>query len=101
VQVFNAHGDFLRAWGREGSANGAFHGPEDVVVDSRGRVFVTDSGNSRVQVFTIAGQYLTQFSTMAIAPAGFDPIGLAVDIADRVFVTEMENDRLEVFLPIA
>ena len=99
IQVFNPNGRFLRTWGQVGSADGSFRNPEDVAIDSQGRVFVADTGNNRVQVFNRSGGFLTQFSASAIAPAGFRPNGLALDIADRVFVTETDNDRIEAFTP--
>ncbi|ELR25292.1 NHL repeat-containing protein [Acanthamoeba castellanii str. Neff] len=52
VQMFDGHGWFLGAIGREGRAEGCFDHPRGVAVDSQGRVFVADSANHRVQVFT-------------------------------------------------
>jgi DNA-binding beta-propeller fold protein YncE len=50
-----------------------------------------------VQVFARGGGYLAQFSGAAIAPVGFDPMGIGVDTANNVYVAETDNDRLEVF----
>ena len=33
--------------------------PEGNVVDSQGRIFVSEWGNSRIQVFDLSGAYLT------------------------------------------
>ena len=53
VQKFNAQGEFLSMWGYfgQGEQPEAFWGPRDVAVDSKGRVFITDTGNKRVVVF--------------------------------------------------
>jgi DNA-binding beta-propeller fold protein YncE len=74
-----------------------FRGPRDVAIDSQGRVIVTDSDNSRVQVFRRGGRFLAQWSGKTIAPAGFDPIGVAVDASDHVYIADADNDRIEVF----
>lgn len=44
--------EFLGFFGGHGLENGLFRYPNDVAVDSRGRVFVTDSANDRVQVWS-------------------------------------------------
>ena len=50
VQKFDSNGNFLTKWGLEGS--------EDIAVDSKtGNVYITDTGNSRIQVFGIANHY--------------------------------------------
>ena len=43
---------------RRGSDNAHFNSPTDVATDARGRVYVTDWDNDRVQVFSSGGEYL-------------------------------------------
>jgi DNA-binding beta-propeller fold protein YncE len=43
---------FLGSFGTQGLANGAFQHPNGIAVDDRGRVYVTDAGNDRVQVWS-------------------------------------------------
>jgi tripartite motif-containing protein 71 len=46
---------FVTRWGSEGNEDGQFADPEDIAVDSKtGNVYITDTGNSRIQVFSIA-----------------------------------------------
>jgi len=40
---------YTSMWGRQGPGPGEFHYPFDVAVDSDGFVYVTDTGNHRVQ----------------------------------------------------
>lgn len=42
---------FVTKWGSQGSENGQFLYPIGIDIDSMGRVYVADAGNSRVQVF--------------------------------------------------
>jgi DNA-binding beta-propeller fold protein YncE len=55
VQVFDAAGNYLGQWGRQGTGEGQFDGPIDVAVAPDGQtVYVVDQGNNRVQVFCVA-----------------------------------------------
>jgi DNA-binding beta-propeller fold protein YncE len=44
--------EFLGTFGGEGIADGAFAYPNGIAVDSRGRLYVADSGNDRVQLWS-------------------------------------------------
>jgi sugar lactone lactonase YvrE len=43
---------YVGRFGAEGTLDGAFEFPNGVAVDTRGRVYVTDLANNRVQVWT-------------------------------------------------
>ena len=48
---------FIDKWDSEGSETGQLKGPHSIDVDSNnGLVYVADSGNNRVQKFTVDGQ---------------------------------------------
>jgi hypothetical protein len=53
VVKFSKDGRFIKTWGRKGSAPGEFDEPHDIFVGgSRGRVYVADRRNSRIQCST-------------------------------------------------
>jgi len=52
VQKFDSNGNFLGKWGTQGTGDGQFTTPTDVAVDSFGDIYVTDTGNHRIQKFT-------------------------------------------------
>jgi DNA-binding beta-propeller fold protein YncE len=52
VQVFDQNGKFISKFGSKGTAEGQFKRPEDIALDPHGRIFVCDTGNSRIQVFS-------------------------------------------------
>jgi tripartite motif-containing protein 71 len=55
IQKFDSNGTFISKWGSEGSADGQFDSPTDAAVDPSGNsVYVADSGNDRIQVFSPA-----------------------------------------------
>ncbi len=55
--------------GGPSAAPGEFDRPRAVAVDGLGRIFVADTGNQRVQIFTARGDYRMLFGSAAITPA--------------------------------
>lgn len=62
IQKFTAQGGFLGSWGNSGSGNGQFNTPAGVTA-ARGRVYIADLYNNRVQVFDTNGNYIEQWGT--------------------------------------
>jgi DNA-binding beta-propeller fold protein YncE len=59
IVKFSKDGRFIAAWGRKGSAPGEFDEPHDLFVGgSRGRVYVADRRNNRIQVFDQDGGFI-------------------------------------------
>jgi tripartite motif-containing protein 71 len=54
VLKFDANGELITTWGSKGTGDGQFKRPEDIVVDDSGNVFVSDTRNSRIQVFAMS-----------------------------------------------
>ena len=59
IQVFDAEGRFLAAWGEHGSGEGQLIDPSGLAIDANGDVWVADFGNNRVQQFSPDGMFLT------------------------------------------
>jgi streptogramin lyase len=79
-------GRFLMEWGTTGLENGEFRDPHALAMDSRGRLFVADRGNSRIQIFDQQGTHLatwTQFGR---------PSGLYIDRNDVLYATDSESN---------
>lgn len=89
VHVLAPDGTGLRLIGRPGSAPGELASPSDVAVDG-GRLYVTDTGNRRVQVFDAAnGTFLAAWANFG------NPHGIAVGDG-RVFVSDPTARRITV-----
>jgi DNA-binding beta-propeller fold protein YncE len=56
IEIFNPQGDFVMRFGTYGSAPGEFIEPQGIFIDSADRLYITDTGNRRVQVFQITRQ---------------------------------------------
>jgi|688.fasta_scaffold02207_18 DNA-binding beta-propeller fold protein YncE len=98
VRVLDPHtGNELDRIGTRGSAAGELLGPRDVAVSASGEVFVADTGNHRVQVFSTAGAPLRRFGDYGPYPGLFSsPSG--IDFAqDSIFVADTGNHRIQRF----
>jgi DNA-binding beta-propeller fold protein YncE len=103
VTVIAPEGRVLRRWGERGSGAGEFdfetEDPADptglsgkIAVGSNGLVYVSDSGNARVEVFTSAGRFVRQFGSRGTGPGQFAfPFDIAVDGAGNAYVADDQN----------
>lgn len=58
ISKFTADGRFVKAWGRIGLRHGEFRTPHALAFDSRGRLWVADRGNHRLEIYDQDGNYL-------------------------------------------
>ncbi|MFN8573280.1 MAG: peptidyl-alpha-hydroxyglycine alpha-amidating lyase family protein [Gemmatimonadaceae bacterium] len=89
VLKFSKDGKFVKAWGHFGKGPGEFDQPHALAMDSKGRLFVGDRGNNRIQIFTQDGTLLDtwyQFSR---------PSGIYIDAHDRMYVADSESGSVE------
>ena len=83
VHKFDAAGRLLFSWGAPGSGPGQFHVPHGIAVDKEGMVYVADRKNSRLQLFTPEGKYVTQWTDVA------RPCQIFIDADGRIHVAEL------------
>lgn len=86
ISKFSPDGKFIKSFGSFGYGPGQFRGPHSLAFDSRGRLFVADRGNRRLQIFDQEGQHLDtwyQFSRIS---------GLHIDANDTLYAIDSESD---------
>lgn len=93
----NAHSQVLQ-WGSFGQFHdGQFFQLESISVDDEGNVYVTDSGNARVQKFTSDGQFMGAWGVSGTDNGEFKkPTGIAT-YENNVYVVDTEQARIQVF----
>ncbi|MBM3770194.1 MAG: hypothetical protein FJW27_02710 [Acidimicrobiia bacterium] len=58
ISKFSPDGKFIKSWGKIGVRHGEFRTPHALMFDSRGRLWVADRGNHRLEIFDKDGNYL-------------------------------------------
>ena len=144
VSVFDQQGAFVRTFGKNVDAGGgtgpeicdrteacqageadgvagALRQPSGLTIDSAGVLWVADSGNHRVALYTHDGRFLRAFgrgvnptlggrtdvcttrcrASVPGSDAGalLSPVASAIDAAGNVYVTELADHRVSVFSP--
>jgi len=61
IVKFDKTGKFLKTWGKKGTAAGEFDGPHTVAFDTRGRLYVGDRQNNRIQIFNQDGTFIAEW----------------------------------------
>jgi DNA-binding beta-propeller fold protein YncE len=91
VKVLDEKGRFLRAVGAPGEGEGQLRQPVGMDLDSQGNVYVADTGNRRVQVFS-SGGYLR---TIDLNPLKACPVDvLVVEQEGSLYVSDKEGHRI-------
>ena len=89
---------FVTKWGTFGSGNGQFNVPIGIALDSSGRVYVVESSNNRIQMFTSDGEFIGAWGTFGSGNGQFkNPTGIALDSSGRVYVVDTNNNRVQKF----
>ncbi|MCQ2576412.1 MAG: hypothetical protein MJ162_06680 [Treponema sp.] len=97
VAVLDSKGHFQRYIGSKGRGTGCFIGPQYIACDASGRIYVTDMGNRRVDVFDKEGNGLFFFGKKSDDFKGLKyPTGIAV-IGESVFVADEDDGAIYEF----
>ena len=99
VEIFDADGNFISTFGKNGDGPGYFARPKGIAVDVDGHIWVVDAMQSRVQVFNNEGRLLVYFGELGGYPGQFqEPWGIAIDNkTNRVLTSEQYQGRVQVF----
>ncbi len=77
---FRDDGTFVKDWGKLGVAPGELSQPHAIAIDSRGRLYVGERNNCRIQIFDQSGKSLGQWRNL------FNPWGIWITPDDSVYV---------------
>jgi DNA-binding beta-propeller fold protein YncE len=101
IEVFDANGVYVTRWGTRGTAPGAFTFPQGVAFDpTDGTLLVADSGNGRIQRFSIGsgggGTFVASYGAKGSGAGQFStPTGLGVAPDGTIWVADTQNNRVQ------
>jgi sugar lactone lactonase YvrE len=111
ISKFSPEGKFIKSWGGIGVRHGEFRTPHALVFDARGRLWVADRGNHRIEIFDQNGTYL-ESRYMFGRPSGLFIKGDTVYVIDSesgpynhpnwrdgVRIGPVDEDRVTGFIP--
>lgn len=96
VIVFDPSGREIRRFGKTGRAEtmsdfpGQFYFPNGVIVVPDGSIYISDSNNRRVQIFSPTGEFERILRTSGI------PRGIVMDEQDRLYVVDALSHSIDV-----
>jgi DNA-binding beta-propeller fold protein YncE len=99
VQKFSPFGkQILMTWGIPGLRPGEFNRAEGLCTDAADRIYVADSCNHRIQVFSPDGELVAIYGRPGRGLGEMSyPYDIAVDHEGRQYVCEFGNSRIQVF----
>ena len=98
VEIFDADGEFISTFGKNGDGPADLERPKGIAVDCDGHIWVVDAAQNRVKVFNQQGRLLIYFGGQGYYPGQFmGPWGIAIDQSNRVIVSETFPGRVQVF----
>jgi len=88
ILKFSKDGKWIKTWGRKGAGPGELDQPHALAMDSRGRLFVGDRGNNRIQIFDQDGKLLDEWKQFS------RPSGIYIDQQDNIYVADSESESV-------
>jgi sugar lactone lactonase YvrE len=99
VQQFAADGGkLIRSIGHAGGDTGEFNRPEGLGIDAQDRLYVADSCNHRIEVFSPNGEFIRAHGSAGSGRGEMSyPYDVRVDAEGRQYVCEFGNSRIQIF----
>ena len=95
VMAFNNRGEYVHDIGSEGSGDGQLMFPSGLVVDKFDHLIVCDTGNRRLQLFTLDGKFITRISESFFENGVL--ASCAVSNNGHLFVSDIDKNCVYVF----
>ena len=87
VVKFDRSGKQIATWGKHDKGQGEFDQLHGIAMDSQGRIFVADRGNSRVQIFDSNGKFVAEWKQFG------RPSDVSIDKNDVIYVADDQSNQ--------
>ena len=91
VIVFNSRGEEINRFGPPGSGNGELQGPGGIFAYND-KIYVADSGNRRIEIFTPEGKYVSQIENV-----GSDDLRDIFVYSDKIYLVNTGINAIQIF----
>jgi len=89
---------FISSFGKMGNEPGEFNRPEGLCVGTHDFIYVADSCNHRIQIFSSDGKYIRSHGKAGSGKGEMSyPYDICVDSAGSQYVCEFGNSRIQIF----
>jgi hypothetical protein len=85
---FSKDGTLIKRWGQTGTGPNEFDQPHALAFDSKGRLFVGDRNNNRIQILDQDGNFIDQWTQFS------RPSGVFIDTRDTIYVADSESESV-------
>jgi len=85
ILKFTKDGKLIAVIGKKGTGPGEFDQPHALAFDSKGRLFVGDRSNNRIQILDQQGRYIDEWKQFS------RPSGIYIDKNDVIYVSDSES----------
>lgn len=88
VVKFSKDGRYAMEFGKPGKGPGEFNTVHSIAIDAKGRIYIADRGNSRIQVFDMNGRFLDEWPDIRF------PLFIAVSKDQHLWVSDGSNNKI-------
>ena len=103
VAKVDKDGNWVKAWGKRGTAPGEFHTVHSIAVDAAGKIYVGDRENRRIQIFDSDGAFIAQWNNVGapwavcITPGPKQVLYSSDSVPGRIYKLDLNGNILGVF----
>ena len=90
---------FLNKFGGKGTEDGQMISPHSIDIDKNGNIYVTDTGNDRIQKYDGVGKFILQWREEGSQDGQFDKLHdvYADPSGQYVYTLELKNQSTEIY----
>jgi DNA-binding beta-propeller fold protein YncE len=98
ISKFTKDGKFVKSWGTIGVRHGEFRTPHALMFDAKGRLWVADRGNHRLEIFDQDSGFFIKGNLLYAIDSESGPLNHP-NWRDGVRIGPLDEDRITAFIP--